>query len=404
MISLVGLLVLAAAALYFMSPEERVKLLKRAHRYLIAGVDSLRPTPSEDALNEILRARARWPIVTLVLLVAHIVVFVAMLVTPGSLSDPATLVGWGANALTRTGNGEWWRLASSSFVHAGPIHLFATIAALFSVGIVLERAVGSIAFAAVYVMSAIVASVVSLWTAELTAVTYGSSGAVFGVYGLLLATAIYGGLRQPRLPVPLVVLKRVGAGATIFVLYNVMTDYLGAASELAGLATGLFAGLVLATRVVQQKAPVGRASLVGVVTVAIALLFVVPLRGMIDARPALLRVASIEERTSSEYAAAVEKFKLGQISTKALALIIERNIIPALQADRTRVDALRGEPRDQAPLVAAARRYFELRLKSWRTRADGLRASKIPLLNEAERTERDALEALVIVMSAAPAE
>src|SRR5215208_2152996 len=121
MISLFALLVLAGAALYFMSPEERVKLLKRAYGYLLLAMDSLRPTPSEDALNEILRGRARWPIVTLVLLVAHLVMFVAMVFAPGSLSDPATLVGWGANALTRTGNGEWWRLATSTFVHAGPI-------------------------------------------------------------------------------------------------------------------------------------------------------------------------------------------------------------------------------------------------------------------------------------------
>src|SRR5215218_2467160 len=98
MISLFALLVLAAAAVYFMSPEERVKLLKRAYGYFIGTVDSLRPTPSEDALNEILRGRARWPIVTLVLVVAHLVIFVAMVFAPGSLSEPATLVGWGANA------------------------------------------------------------------------------------------------------------------------------------------------------------------------------------------------------------------------------------------------------------------------------------------------------------------
>ena len=390
-----AVLVLAGAALYFMSPAERLRLLGQARTLAQGGLRELtHASPSEVVFNEFLRERARWPIVTPVLLLANVGVFVAMVAGPGALSDPQTLIGWGANQLPRTTGGEWWRLASCAFVHAGPLHLLTTLAAMLPLGLILERAIGRIAFVAVYLTAAIVTSVVSLWTTPLTGVTLGASGAVAGIYGLAIATIVYGCMRQPRIPVPLIVLKRVAAGALVWVPYTLATSHFGTPGELAGLATGLVAGLVVAGPVVQRKPAAARAPLVAAVTVALAVALAVPLRGMIDARPELARIAGVEERTASGYSAAVEKFKKGQLSAKALALEIDRNIIPVLQADRGRVDALRGAPRDQAPLLVAARHYFELRLQSWRRRAEGLRTAKLPVLNDAERLEREALDAL----------
>ena len=74
-----------------------------------------------------------------------------MLVGTGSFSDPATLVGWGASLATRTTNGEWWRLLTMTFVHAGLFHLLVEVGALVSAGLVLERLLGPLAFGGVYV-------------------------------------------------------------------------------------------------------------------------------------------------------------------------------------------------------------------------------------------------------------
>lgn len=398
MIPLFALAVLAAAAVYFMSPEERKRMLHRSGGKAGAALRTLtHATAAEQEFHEFLRARARWPIATPLLLAASVVVFVGILFGSGSMSDPQTFVAWGANYVPRTTHDEWWRLGASAFVHAGFFHLVATCAALLPLGFILERAVGRIAFTSVYLASAIVASAVSLWTAPLTQVTMGASGAIFGIYGLAIAAAIYGCLRQPRIAVPMVVLQRLAVGAMIFIAHAMVTDYLGAAAELAGLATGLFAGMVAMRTVVERRPPAVRAPLVAAMTAVVAIVLVVPLRGMIDARPELARISAVEERTSAEYAAAVEKFKRGHLPARALVTLIDRSILPALAQDRARVDALRGAPRDQAPLLLAARRYFEWRELSWRRRAEGLRTSKMALLYEAERAERTALESLALV-------
>ena len=126
---------------------------------------------------------------------------------------------------------------------------------------------------------------------------------------------------------------------------------------------------------------------------AAALLAAAPLRGTIDARPALVHIADVEERTASAYGTAVDAYVHGRLSGKALAHVIETSVLPALAADRARIAALNGIPREQAPLVATAREYFDLRETSWRRRLDGLRGSNMKLLRDADSVERTALDA-----------
>ena len=73
--------------------------------------------------------------------------------------------------------------------------------------------------------------------------------------------------------------------------------------------------------------------------------------------------------------------------------MIDRTILPDLQSLQKKLAALRGVPREQAPLVEAANAYIRLREQSWRRRAEGLLRSNLGMLREAERTERAALEA-----------
>ena len=393
--TVLALLILGGVALCLMTPDERARLGRRA---AAAARDAMRaaaqPPPEGDPFHDFLRARTGRPVVTHALAALSALTFVLMLFAPGTMGDTATLVRWGGSITPRTTGGEWWRLVTASFVHAGPLHLLATLAGLVPLGLILERAVGRAAFAATYLAAGIFAGVVALWTTSPTAASAGASGAVYGLYGLLAASLLWGVVSRPAMAIPLLDVKRVGAGAAVFVLYNVATGYQGAASELAGLAAGFAGGLVLARGVIREKPAVRRAMAMAAATLAIAVVGAVPLRGVVDIRTEIAHVAAVEARTAGAYDEAVARFRRRRIEAEDLVRLIDETIVPELHEAREQLTAVRGVPRRQAPLVAAAEEYFELREQSWRRRAEGLLESSPGMLRHAEETERAALEAL----------
>ena len=207
-----ALVLLGCAALYFMSAQERALLAQRALAALREGIRTAREK-SDDPFDEMLRARTGVLVATPLLVALNTIVFIGMLFGSGAMHDTQTLIGWGVNYAPRTTNAEWWRLAGSMFVHGNIFHFVTTMAALVSLGVILERAVGRIAFAAIYLAAGLLASVVSLWTTSPTSVSFGSSGAVFGLYGLLLASLVWAIVKRPEVGIPLIVVKRLAAAA-----------------------------------------------------------------------------------------------------------------------------------------------------------------------------------------------
>jgi membrane associated rhomboid family serine protease len=393
-VTVLAVLVLSGAALYFMTPEERVRLARLAVavvRHAIGTV--IHGSSSGDPFDEMLRERTGRPFVTPLLVALNALIFMLMLLGPGALGDSQTLIDWGGNFAPRTTNGEWWRLISAMFVHGGVLHFVATMAGLLPLGLILERAVGRITFAAIYLSAGLLASIVSLWTASPTSVSFGASGAVFGIYGLLLAVLGWAIVSRPVVPVPWITVKQVAAAAVPFFLYNLATDDVGPMSEMAGLGAGFVGGLLVARGVTREKPARRRAAVLTAATVVIVVAAAIPFRGVVDFRPEIAGIAAVEEQTAGAYDEAVAKFRLGRVPAKVLIQMIDRTIIPELQAVRARVTALRGVPQEQAPLVAAAEEYFQLREACWRRRAEGLLRSNGNMLRDADHTERAALDA-----------
>ena len=195
-----ALTVFAAAAWYFMTPEDRARFLvvvrrglRRSHALVLATCFV------PDPLTETLRARTRWIVVVPAVAAINVLLFARMMVDAASVGSPEALLSWGANFAPRTGNGEWWRLVSATFLHTGLLSLIVNTGALLSAGRVLERLVGPVTFGTVYVLAGVMGALASLWISAV-AVTAGASAAVFGVYGLLLACWMWGasgGRRQP---------------------------------------------------------------------------------------------------------------------------------------------------------------------------------------------------------------
>jgi membrane associated rhomboid family serine protease len=129
------------------------------------------------------------PIVSYLLIGVNVLVFLitavqsrSVMEMDGWVFDQGTLVPWSA------GNGDWWQLITSGFLHIGIIHLGVNMLSLYMIGPTLERFVGRIRFLVIYLVSLLGGSVaVMLWGGLLGGVA-GASGALFGLLGALGAT------------------------------------------------------------------------------------------------------------------------------------------------------------------------------------------------------------------------
>lgn len=112
-------------------------------------------------------------------------------------SDDFTLRFLGAEFLPDILNLQLWRLVTSTFLHAGLLHLGFNMWALYSVGPFVEKFYGKRKLFLVYILTGVGGSLLSLlfdfigfWSSQGTqagfAVSVGASGAIFGLIGLLL--------------------------------------------------------------------------------------------------------------------------------------------------------------------------------------------------------------------------
>ena len=115
----------------------------------------------------------------------------------------ALITGPSANALVRLGasvgiyqidgvlvgivEGQYWRLFTATFLHAGLLHLAFNCYALYLFGNVVERELGRGRFLVMYVVTGICASVGSYAFGVPYAPSVGASGAIFGIFGAFLA-------------------------------------------------------------------------------------------------------------------------------------------------------------------------------------------------------------------------
>jgi membrane associated rhomboid family serine protease len=426
--------VLGGYALYSMKPEERNQLKDR----LVAAATRARseaerrraePEPFRDALRE----RTPWPMVMPALVALNVLLFV---LSASAGTAPEALVSWGASFGPRTSNGEWWRLVSSMFVHAGLFQLIVNCAALVQLGLILERLVGHAAFAAVYFAAGMLASIVSLSDFPMT-VSSGASAGIFGLYGLLLASSAWSSFHRPRTQQPdvapvssgtfgfrdvapvepetladatieapggsqgvsitLTAAQRLAPIAGLFLLFNLINGDLGFGAELGGLAAGFICGVVLTYGVSVRTPPVPRVAVTMAATVMVAVASAVPLRGVADVRPEVSRVIAVEESTTTSYKAAVKQFQLGTVSAEALAQMIDRKITPELQTVQARFKDLGRVPPEHQQLLEFTLEYLRLREESWRLRAAALHKSSSAALRKADAAERASLMAFDLI-------
>ncbi|KMT00679.1 hypothetical protein BVRB_9g219680 [Beta vulgaris subsp. vulgaris] len=105
-----------------------------------------------------------------------------------------TLQNMGGLRVELVQEGEWWRLLSCLWLHAGLIHLIANMISLLFMGIRLEEEFGFWRVGPLYVLSGLGGSLMScvnvLRKQRVGVISVGASGALFGLLGAMLSELI----------------------------------------------------------------------------------------------------------------------------------------------------------------------------------------------------------------------
>ncbi len=330
--------------------------------------------------------------VTWALVAANVAVFAIMIATGVDFMSPtvASLLTWGADFAPKTLGGEWWRMITCTFVHIGVFHILMNMIVLADAGRLVERLLGNAGFAAMYLASGIGGSLASLWWSP-DVVSAGASGAVFGVYGALIAVIVREGKSIPR-----VRLERLTRSAAGFVIYNVLYGArikgIDMAAHFGGLATGFLCGLALA-RPIRASERTSWPNVAGVMALAAVLLFGGPRllpHARADAQAELERFEQVEKDCFDRYNGALKDVREHRLDPAGLADRIEKEVLPPWQEARRRIEALADLPPEVAARMAKIVEYMKKREEAWTTFARGARASDNALMEKGSALQKEA--------------
>lgn len=136
--------------------------------------------------------KTRKPYASYVIIALNILIFAATSML-GGMNNFYMLMLLGAKVNSLIVKGQYWRLISSAFLHAGLAHIAFNMYGLYNLGSIVEKIYGSRKFLFIYFLSALSGSISSFAFSPNPSV--GASGAIFGLMGALL----YLGYKKPRL-------------------------------------------------------------------------------------------------------------------------------------------------------------------------------------------------------------
>ena len=123
------------------------------------------------------------PLVTYLIMMVCIVLFVAMYLFGDGSTYVRTLVDFGGNAVALTKRGEYYRLFTSIFLHAGIAHLLCNMYSLYVIGPQVESFYGKLKYLFIFLFSGVCGSLLSVTFSGNQSVSVGASGAIFGLLG-----------------------------------------------------------------------------------------------------------------------------------------------------------------------------------------------------------------------------
>jgi membrane associated rhomboid family serine protease len=133
--------------------------------------------------------------------------------------------------------GEWWRLFTGGFLHAGLLHVGMNMFVLYRIGPMIESLLGRARYLALYVAALLAGTFGVLLVSPLTP-TLGASGAIFGLLGAAAAYQLSRGIN----------IMRSGLGNLIII--NIVITFVGASfisvgGHIGGLVGGAACGYLM---------------------------------------------------------------------------------------------------------------------------------------------------------------
>lgn len=136
--------------------------------------------------------------VTSTLILINVMMGIVVMTTGGFTIN--NLISWGAlNPYYVKVVGDWYRIVTSMMLHASLFHLLMNMYVLYYIGGFMERILGPVKFTIMYLVSGIAASLLVVFVGNVSAVTVGASGSIFGIMGgLFLMTFVKASWLNPQ--------------------------------------------------------------------------------------------------------------------------------------------------------------------------------------------------------------
>ena len=242
------------AAIQILHPTAELREQVRLFRHLKSNAAHPRAfgsvPPDSDMATSTRRNQLRSAPAVLLLILVNVLAFLFENYS-GGWNDPEVLHRIGAvEPYAVVAQGEYWRLFTALFLHAGFLHLAFNLFALYVLGPPLERSIGTIRFLACYLISGIASSAGVVALTEIGLVQesqlVGASGCILGVVGAWAGLL----LRHRHAPFAKQRLANIGLIVAIQIAFDLSTPQISMPAHMCGLVAGFFLGLLLAPRAV----------------------------------------------------------------------------------------------------------------------------------------------------------
>ena len=177
------------------------------------------------------------PTLTILLIVVNVVAYIWQRTTNGGPDvdhgylSPQSVLQYG----------QWWRIVTSAFLHWNEAHIALNMLALYSVGREVEMVFGKVRFALLYALAILGSGLSIVYFSVYNVPTLGASGAVFGLFGALVAVGLRLGARGRSLIMSLLPVLAIN------LVFTFSIPGIAVAAHVGGLITGFLAGLILFT-------------------------------------------------------------------------------------------------------------------------------------------------------------